>query len=145
MLVFVWKHTELAFGHFLQERAIPLSHWVAVTDLAVGRLVDKGSFVRRSALALLRTLLEENPFAPALMKKVFLASYEKYAKELEKKKGSTQEDGTSVDVQDQGDSAIDGEEEVPVDDENLPESQAQDLEETEQQVSTKVDIYNYSR
>lgn len=117
-----------------------MSHWVAVTDLAVGRLVDKGSFVRRSALALLRTLLEENPFAPALMKKVFLASYEKYAKELEKKKSSTQEDETSVDVQSQGDSLVEGEEEeVSVDEKDVPESQAEDIEETEQQVSTDVE------
>ena len=112
---------------------------MAVTDLAVGRLVDKGSFVRRSALALLRTLLEENPFAPALMKKVFLASYEKYAKELEKKKGSTQEDETSADVEGQGDSLIEGEGDVSVDEKDMPESQAQDLEETEEQVLIDVE------
>ena len=33
-----------------QQKAVPLGHWNAVTQLAVGRLQDKSSIVRKSAL-----------------------------------------------------------------------------------------------
>jgi len=45
---------------------VPLPSFQAVTALAVGRLMDKGASVRKAAAALLRTLLECNPFGPRI-------------------------------------------------------------------------------
>lgn len=42
--------------------AVPMDRFGPVAALAVGRLMDKGSLVRKMAAQLLRTLLENNPF-----------------------------------------------------------------------------------
>lgn len=66
-----------------EAEALPLGHWQAVTDLAVGRLADKASVVRRVAMQLLGTLLTYNPFGPALPVSSLEGSLEQYATRLE--------------------------------------------------------------
>ena len=44
-------------------QAIPLPRLKVVLDLAVGRLRDKSSLVRKNAVQLLTTFLTRNPFA----------------------------------------------------------------------------------
>lgn len=46
--------------------AIPSDHWNTVSGIAVDRLSDKTLQVRKNALQLLTTLLENNPFGPVL-------------------------------------------------------------------------------
>ena len=57
-----------------EAKAIPLSHWLVVTDLAIGRLHDKGALVRKAAMGLLASLLGFNPFAPQLPSATFAES-----------------------------------------------------------------------
>lgn len=65
-----------------EQHAIPLGHWNAVVDMAAGRLKDKSSLVRRSALQLLGTLLQQNPFGPELQAAEFEITLEKYRSAL---------------------------------------------------------------
>jgi len=65
-----------------EAKAIPLSHWLVVTDLAIGRLSDKGALVRKAAMGLLATLLGFNPFAPQLPSATFAESLKDYEAKL---------------------------------------------------------------
>lgn len=49
-----------------EQRAVPLGHWSTVTEIAIGRLEDKSSLVRKEALRLLQALMLHNPFGPSL-------------------------------------------------------------------------------
>ena len=69
-----------------EQKAIPLSHWLIVCDLAIGRLSDKGGLVRKAAMNLIGTMLGFNPFAPELPTAAFaesLREYEAKLKEME--------------------------------------------------------------
>lgn len=50
----------------LEKEVVPIGHWNTVTELAIGRLADKASAVRRNALKLVQALLERNPFGRTL-------------------------------------------------------------------------------
>lgn len=65
-----------------EAKAIPLSHWLIVTDLAIGRLNDKGALVRKAAMGLLASLLGYNPFAPQLPSTTFAESLKDYEAKL---------------------------------------------------------------
>ena len=65
-----------------EAKAIPLSHWLVVTDLAIGRLHDKGALVRKAAMGLLAALLGFNPFAPQLQSATFAESLKDYEAKL---------------------------------------------------------------
>ena len=54
------------FQYLASEMALPLGYWVVVAEAAVERLDDKGAQVRKSALQLLRTLLQKQPFGGQL-------------------------------------------------------------------------------
>lgn len=56
------KKTIQTWIHICEERAIPIKHFLEVAKLAVGRLEDKSSKVRESAIELLSALLRFNPF-----------------------------------------------------------------------------------
>ncbi|KAL6778710.1 hypothetical protein ACKKBF_B04955 [Auxenochlorella protothecoides x Auxenochlorella symbiontica] len=72
-----------AWQGLAETRTLPLGHWAAVTDIAVGRLEDKSSLVRREALRLLQCLLLHNPFGPALPVGAFAASLASHRAALE--------------------------------------------------------------
>jgi len=65
-----------------EAKAIPLSHWLVVTDLAIGRLNDKGALVRKAAMGLVASLLGFNPFAPQLPSAAFAESLKDYEAKL---------------------------------------------------------------
>lgn len=65
-----------------EAKAIPLSHWLVVADLAIGRLHDKGALVRKAAMGLLASLLGYNPFAPQLPSATFAESLKDYEAKL---------------------------------------------------------------
>ena len=62
----VRSHVLQIWGKLCKEKCIPLSRHHSVLELAVGRLQDKSSNVRKAAVQLLTTLLESNPFAAKL-------------------------------------------------------------------------------
>ena len=75
-----WAH--LLSLHSQQRRIIPLKVLPTVTRLTIGRLEDKGARVREHAVQLLTTLLETNPFGPALKLSEFRTKLEENKKAL---------------------------------------------------------------
>ena len=65
-----------------EKKAVPLSHWLVVADLAIGRLGDKSALVRKAAMNLLATMLGFNPFAPQLPSSAFAESLKEYEAKL---------------------------------------------------------------
>lgn len=55
----------------LEKQVVPIGHWMTVTDMAIGRLADKTSAVRRDALKLVQALLYHNPFGRTLQLSFF--------------------------------------------------------------------------
>lgn len=71
------------WAQLAEERAIPLSHWLLVTELGIGRLEDKSANVRKAALQLVESLLQFNPFSPELSVDTFKPSLDEYSGKLE--------------------------------------------------------------
>ena len=89
-----------------EKKAIPLSHWLVVADLGIGRLNDKAALVRKAAMGLLATMLGFNPFAPQLPSAAFAESLKNYEAKLKAM-------GVSDDEEDAGDDTIEeGDEEA---------------------------------
>lgn len=65
-----------------QENAVPLSWLSPVTKYAVGRLEDKSTLVRKSAIHLIRSFLERNPYAAKLSLEELEKRYEEKLKHL---------------------------------------------------------------
>ncbi|XP_078446806.1 binding protein isoform X2 [Wolffia australiana] len=61
-----------------EEHAVSIGLWNEVAAMAAGRLEDKSAFVRKSALTLLITMLQHNPFGPELRIVAFEATLQKY-------------------------------------------------------------------
>ena len=66
-----------------EAEALPIGHWQLVTEMAIGRLSDKASVVRRAAMQLVGTLLTYNPFGPSLPVESLEGSLQSYAERLE--------------------------------------------------------------
>jgi len=84
------------WAQMAEQKAIPLSHWLIVCDLAIGRLSDKGGLVRKAAMNLIGTMLGFNPFAPELPTAAFaesLREYEAKLKEMEPTPEPEEEEG----------------------------------------------------
>uniref|UniRef100_A0A1D1Y9V6 Condensin-1 complex subunit CAP-D2 n=1 Tax=Anthurium amnicola TaxID=1678845 RepID=A0A1D1Y9V6_9ARAE len=64
------------------ERAVSIGLWNELASVASGRLEDKSAMVRKSALNLLITMLQYNPFGPQLRIAAFEATLEKYKDKL---------------------------------------------------------------
>ena len=64
------------------DKLIPIGHWNHVAKLAVGRLNDKSSLVRKAAMQLLGTLMQFNPFAPELPSAAFATTLQDYTERL---------------------------------------------------------------
>lgn len=55
-----------SWAHLVENQSVPVQRLIPVTLLAIDRLQDKTVLVRRSAMQLLRLLLENNPFTDLL-------------------------------------------------------------------------------
>lgn len=87
------------------ESAVSIGHWNLVARVAAGRLEDKAHIVRKSALQLLTTLLQFNPFGPSLRTGPFEATLEQYKeklREMESTSASTDETETYLAEQEDG-------------------------------------------
>ncbi|KAK9836505.1 hypothetical protein WJX74_001907 [Apatococcus lobatus] len=76
----------LASWTLLAEHAkIPISHWVPVAELGIGRLDDKSALVRKAALQLMGAMTAANPFGPFLNLNAFKGSLEEQRQKLQEK------------------------------------------------------------
>jgi condensin complex subunit 1 len=71
------------WAELCEENSISIGLWNEVASVASGRLEDKSAIVRKSALQLLITMLQHNPFGPQLRTSTFQATLEKYKDKLE--------------------------------------------------------------
>nr|ATG70746.1 binding [Hesperocyparis bakeri] len=70
------------WAELCEEHSVSIGLWNQVSEIAAGRLEDKAAMVRKSALNLLSTLLQYNPFGPQLRTATFEATLEKYKQKL---------------------------------------------------------------
>ncbi|KAK8916246.1 hypothetical protein KSP39_PZI022560 [Platanthera zijinensis] len=71
------------WAELCEERAVSIGLWNELASVASGRLEDKSAMVRKSALNLLITMLQHNPFGPVLRAPTFGATLEKYKEKLQ--------------------------------------------------------------
>nr|CAB3455214.1 unnamed protein product [Digitaria exilis] len=71
------------WAELCEENSISIGHWNEVASVASGRLEDKSAIVRKSALQLLITMLQHNPFGPQLRIATFEGTLEKYKERLQ--------------------------------------------------------------
>ncbi|XP_062190372.1 condensin-1 complex subunit CAP-D2-like [Phragmites australis] len=71
------------WAELCEENSISIGLWNEVASVASGRLEDKSAIVRKSALQLLITMLQHNPFGPQLRTVTFEATLEKYKEKLQ--------------------------------------------------------------
>ncbi|CAL5071363.1 unnamed protein product [Urochloa decumbens] len=71
------------WAELCEENSISIGLWNEVASVASGRLEDKSAIVRKSALQLIITMLQHNPFGPQLRTSTFEATLEKYKEKLE--------------------------------------------------------------
>lgn len=82
------------WAELCEEHAISIGLWNEVAVVASGRLEDKTAMVRKSALNLLITMLQHNPFGPQLRVAVFEATLEKFKEKLHVMEPSNTSDDT---------------------------------------------------
>ncbi|KAF0907364.1 hypothetical protein E2562_015859 [Oryza meyeriana var. granulata] len=123
------------WAELCEENAISIGLWNEVASVASGRLEDKSAIVRKSALQLLITMLQHNPFGPQLRTATFEATLEKYKEKLEGMEPPSPEKDDLVDDSSLGE-VVAGQDES-VSDSCLPSSQDQ-----KDQDPTIVDITN---
>ncbi|KAI4381539.1 hypothetical protein MLD38_007604 [Melastoma candidum] len=70
------------WAELCEEHSISIGLWNEVAAVAAGRLEDKSSIVRKSALHLLTMMLQHNPFGPHLREASFEATLMQYKKKL---------------------------------------------------------------
>ncbi|MCO5547427.1 hypothetical protein L7F22_000876 [Adiantum nelumboides] len=92
------------WAELCEEHALSIGLWNQVADMAAGRLEDKAAIVRKSALQLLTTLLQYNPFGPQLRTAAFEATLEKYKTQLERMSSQSPVDDAAVTIQSNVDS-----------------------------------------
>ncbi|CAK9322761.1 unnamed protein product [Citrullus colocynthis] len=86
------------WAELCEAHSVSIGLWNEVAAVAAGRLEDKSAIVRKSALQLLITMLQHNPFGPQLRVVSFEATLEQYKKkldELEPNKSSENVEGGS--------------------------------------------------
>lgn len=71
------------WAELCEEHSVSIGLWNEVAAIAAGRLEDKSAIVRKSALQLLITMLQHNPFGPQLRLASFEATLEQYKKKLD--------------------------------------------------------------
>ncbi|KAK9102822.1 hypothetical protein Sjap_020076 [Stephania japonica] len=97
------------WGELCEEHAISIGLWNEVAMIAAGRLEDKSSIVRKSALNLLIMMLQHNPFGPQLRVASFEATLEKYKELLSEQEPS---DGSILNEIQSNDNTIDANGEI---------------------------------
>ncbi|XP_048321427.2 condensin-1 complex subunit CAP-D2 isoform X3 [Ziziphus jujuba] len=70
------------WAELCEEHSVSIGLWNEVAEVAAGRLEDKSAIVRKSAINLLITMLQHNPFGPQLRIASFEATLEQYQKKL---------------------------------------------------------------
>ncbi|CAI9099685.1 OLC1v1036544C1 [Oldenlandia corymbosa var. corymbosa] len=70
------------WAELCEQHSVSIGLWNEVAAVAAGRLEDKSAIVRKSALNLLITMLQHNPFGPQLRVSSFEATLEQYKKRL---------------------------------------------------------------
>ena len=96
---FTRSKTLQSWAYLCQHKAIPIGYWNYIAEIAIGRLEDKTALVRKSALQLLSTMLQYNPFAPCLPVAKFELSLQEYQEKLsaaKKEKGLNDEQKSEV-------------------------------------------------
>jgi len=130
-----------------EQRAVPLGHWSTVTEIAIGRLEDKSSLVRKEALRLLQALMLHNPFGPSLPVDRFAATLGTHKDmmdqlfppeedgmqqvvnvEEEKKKEKEKEEGAAVEEDDEDAMEVDGQDTDTEDEEEKEEEKEEGKE-----------------
>ncbi|KAM0947830.1 putative armadillo-like helical, condensin complex subunit 1 [Dioscorea sansibarensis] len=87
------------WAELCEEHAVSIGLWNEIASVASGRLEDKSAMVRKSALNLLISMLQHNPFGPQLRIAAFEATLEKYKEKLcQMEPSATSEDSTDVDA-----------------------------------------------
>jgi condensin complex subunit 1 len=82
IIIFYLKCFLQVWAELCEEKAVSIGLWNEVASVAAGRLEDKSAIVRKSALGLLITLLQHNPFGPQLRVPAFEATLLKYKEKL---------------------------------------------------------------
>ncbi|QDZ24827.1 subunit 1 of condensin complex [Chloropicon primus] len=109
---FTRSKTLQSWSYLCQHKAIPIGYWNYIAEIAIGRLEDKAALVRKSAMQLLSTMLQYNPFAPCLPVTKFELSLQEYQEKLEsakKEKKSPKEDEGGEQAQESEEAAANGE------------------------------------
>ncbi|KAG0453440.1 hypothetical protein HPP92_024744 [Vanilla planifolia] len=83
------------WAELCEERAVSIGLWNELALIASGRLEDKSAIVRKSALNLLITMLQHNPFGPQLRVAIFQATLEKYKEKLQEIEPACEHDVTA--------------------------------------------------
>ncbi|XP_051213914.1 condensin-1 complex subunit CAP-D2 [Lolium perenne] len=111
------------WAELCEENAISIGLWNEVASVASGRLEDKSAIVRKSALQLLITMLQHNPFGPQLRTATFEATLEKYKEKLQGMESQSPEEDEPVNDHQLGEMIVGQDESVS--DSCLPSSQDQ--------------------
>ncbi|PKA58621.1 hypothetical protein AXF42_Ash008908 [Apostasia shenzhenica] len=83
------------WAELCEEHAVSIGLWNKLASMASGRLEDKSAIVRKSALNLLITMLQHNPFGPQLRLAAFGATLEKYREKLQQQDASNSDIASS--------------------------------------------------
>ncbi|KAJ0965160.1 hypothetical protein J5N97_026298 [Dioscorea zingiberensis] len=87
------------WAELCEEHAVSIGWWNEVALVASGRLEDKSAMVRKSALNLLISMLQHNPFGPQLRVAAFEVTLKKYKEKLsEMEPSAASEDDTEAEV-----------------------------------------------
>lgn len=92
------------WAELCEEHSVSIGLWNEVASISAGRLEDKSAIVRKSALNLLITMLQHNPFGPQLRIASFEATLEQYKRKLNELDTSLPTEDTSKEPTSDGDS-----------------------------------------
>lgn len=92
------------WAELCEEHSVSIGLWNEVASISAGRLEDKSAIVRKSALNLLITMLQHNPFGPQLRIASFEATLEQYKRKLNELEPSLPAEQSSKEPTSDGDS-----------------------------------------
>ncbi|ESQ44369.1 hypothetical protein EUTSA_v10005748mg [Eutrema salsugineum] len=92
------------WAELCEEHSVSIGLWNEVASISAGRLEDKSAIVRKSALNLLITMLQHNPFGPQLRIASFEATLEQYKIKLNELEPNLATEDSSKEPTSDGDS-----------------------------------------
>ncbi|KAF3573906.1 hypothetical protein F2Q69_00062012, partial [Brassica cretica] len=92
------------WAELCEEHSVSIGLWNEVASISAGRLEDKSAIVRKSALNLLITMLQHNPFGPQLRIASFEATLEQYKRKLNELEPNRPTEDSSKEPTSDGDS-----------------------------------------